>query len=397
MELYTISKQQIEEENARVQAVDSYGILDTLPEKEYDDLAKLASYICDVPVSLIAVMDRDRNWYKAVSNDTLGISEMKRKDSFCRITVEKNELFEIPDTDKDDRFYDNPVVVDGPKVKFYAGYPLINKDGHKIGTLCVIDNVPRKLNLIQREALRTLANQVINNFELRKKTLELEKKETHLVKNNEKLKQFAHVVSHDLKTPLNNIVSLNELVRSDPNNVDLYLEKIDKSITRMKNLINGILTFAESSGRHNLPEATDIYSLVSEIINELPNQEQFTFEINPNLPKINTQKVLLIQVFQNLIGNAIKYNDKENGLVKIGFSYVDSMLIFSVSDNGPGIPEEHYEDIFEPFKRLVNKDEVEGIGIGLASITNILDERGDKIWVESNSPEGTTFSFSWSL
>lgn len=398
MQLNTISKQQqvVGDEVDRIQAVDSYSILDTLPEKQYDDITKLTAFICQTPVSLITIMDKDRNWYKSITGNNNGVSQTPRKDSFCRITIQQNDLLEVSNTTLDKRFNKHPDVIGGSKVRFYAGYPLINKDGHKIGALCIIDTVPRELTLEQKEALRTLSNQVVFNFELKKRAIELEINQEELLKNNHKLDKFAHIVSHDLKSPLKNIISLNHLAQVNPENTDLYLEKIGVSISRMENMIDGVLAFAKSNKKHLPIQKTNTYNVVKEIIENFPDTKTIQFEVNPNLPIINTQTVLLTQVLQNLIENAIKYHNKEGGKVDINFSYIDNRLIFSISDDGPGIPKRYQKEIFEPFKRLISKDEVEGSGIGLAFISDVLNERSDKIWVESNpTNSGVTFSFSW--
>lgn len=159
-------------EKERLEALLNYNVLDTLSEEEYDSVTKLASYICQVPISSISLIDAERVWLKSqVGLD--GVTEAPRETSFCQYTILGDTLLEIPDTLKDDIFKNNPHVLDSPKIRFYAGTPLRTPQGYNIGTLCVNDVVPRRLEEEQKKALTTLANSVMAQLELRKKNLEL--------------------------------------------------------------------------------------------------------------------------------------------------------------------------------------------------------------------------------
>jgi len=158
-------------EKARLQALRKYRILDTDPEKAFDDLTILASHICETPVALISLIDSDRQWFK--SKVGVNISETPREVSFCSRAIEQSELFVVPDASKDPRFSSNPFVVSEPKIRFYAGAPFCSSDGHPLGTLCVVDLVPRQLTSGQENALLALSRQVQAQFELRKNLMEL--------------------------------------------------------------------------------------------------------------------------------------------------------------------------------------------------------------------------------
>jgi len=158
-------------EKARLQALRRYRILDTDPEKGFDDLTILASHICETPVALISLIDSDRQWFK--SKVGVSISETPREVSFCSRAIHQSELFVVPDASKDPRFSSNPFVVSEPKIRFYAGAPFCSSDGHPLGTLCVVDVVPRQLNPGQENALLALSRQVQAQFELRKNLMEL--------------------------------------------------------------------------------------------------------------------------------------------------------------------------------------------------------------------------------
>ncbi|QEM05894.1 PAS domain-containing protein [Mucilaginibacter rubeus] len=159
-------------EDKRLAALKSYNVLDTMPEKEYDAITRLASYICQVPVALITLLDAERQWFKSAYGVDVG--ETPRADAFCNRTIQSDALLEIADSKEDEEFKDNPAANE-MGVRFYAGAPLIDPDGHRLGSLCVIDTKPRKLTAEQRDALRTLADEVMSHLLLRKQKLELEK------------------------------------------------------------------------------------------------------------------------------------------------------------------------------------------------------------------------------
>jgi PAS domain S-box-containing protein len=165
-------------EAQRLQALRQFECLDTPPEQEFDDLATLAARICDAPISLISLVDRDRQWFKA----SVGMSdrETPRDISFCGHTILGPGLLTVADAAADDRFADNPLVVGEPHVRFYAGEPLISSDGHALGALCVMDRVPRELTAAQREALRVLGRQVVALMDRRRQTAELLQSEQRL-------------------------------------------------------------------------------------------------------------------------------------------------------------------------------------------------------------------------
>jgi anti-sigma regulatory factor (Ser/Thr protein kinase) len=166
-----VGSERDETEAARLAALRSYRILDTDPERAFDDLALLASQICDAPMALITLVDADRQWFKA----RVGVSASgtPRSISFCAHAMRQHALFIIPDAREDRRFRDNPLVTGEPGIRFYAGASLTSPDGHPLGTLCVIDRVPRTLRGDQLEALDSLRRQVEAQLELRRNLIEL--------------------------------------------------------------------------------------------------------------------------------------------------------------------------------------------------------------------------------
>jgi GAF domain-containing protein len=157
-------------EKRRLNVLWQYDVLDTIPEALFDDLTELAAGICEAPIALISLVDEKRQWFKSRFGTTL--TETSRDVSFCSHAIKQPDLFIIPDAAKDPRFASNPLVTSDPKIRFYAGAPLTSPDGYALGTLCIIDKVPRELREQQKQALRILARHVVSQLELRRRSKE---------------------------------------------------------------------------------------------------------------------------------------------------------------------------------------------------------------------------------
>lgn len=161
---------QDEAERARQSELDDFRIVDTLEEQAFDDLTRMAASVCGVPIALISLLDRDRQWFK--SRVGLQATETPREFAFCEHAIHAAEpVMMVRDATQDERFAANPLVTGDPSIRFYAGAPLVSSGGQRLGTICVIDRVPRELDARQLETLQFLADQVMRKLEERRQAL----------------------------------------------------------------------------------------------------------------------------------------------------------------------------------------------------------------------------------
>jgi hypothetical protein len=159
-------------ETERLESLHSYQVLDTASEQVFNDIAQLAAFICGTPISLVSLIDGERQWFKARVG--LNVQETPREHAFCQYAMRASNVYEVRDATADERFAQNPLVTGEPNIRFYAGAPLLSPEGQPLGTLCAIDTIPRELTTDQRDALRILARQVMAHLELRRIRLQLE-------------------------------------------------------------------------------------------------------------------------------------------------------------------------------------------------------------------------------
>ena len=173
------------DEPQRLEILAQYGILDTSAEQEYDDLTRLATYVAGTPIAMVSLIDADRQWFKS----RIGVTaeQTPRELAFCAHAIAGRDLFVVPDLQQDARFADNPLVTGDAHFRFYAGMPLVSPEGHALGTLCVLDRVPRRLTPDQEEALRVLGRQVNMQLDLRRHMLKLVRTYAELAGTQEKL------------------------------------------------------------------------------------------------------------------------------------------------------------------------------------------------------------------
>ncbi|SDG87311.1 sensor histidine kinase [Psychroflexus sediminis] len=390
-------------ESQRLEALRSLNILDTLPEQEYDQITKLVASICDTPIALISLLDEDRQWFK--SKIGVDYCETNKKYAFCNLAIQADdELMEVSDTRKDERFHENPLVNGKDQIIFYAGVPLRDKYGYALGTLCVLDHQPRTLSPQQREGILSLANQVIKLFELHAINRGLKKTQKQLKEKNAQLRNFAGVVSHDMKMPLANMIVTIDVLKAkykgklDEAGLD-YLNNLKKSSFQLSDYISNILTHYESDSITNNEDALekfDFHTLVEDIVEMLDIGDDCDITFPEDSDKIYTNRIALEQILLNLIGNSLKYNDKDKIEIHIDFRKEPHFYRFFVKDNGIGIPKDKQKEIFNLFSTAADNDRKgnKGNGIGLSTVKKMIHNLGGKISVNSVEGQETTFEFT---
>lgn len=394
-------------EKERLAALRRYAILDTPPEQSFDDLTRLASYICETPIALVSLIDEKRQWFK--SRVGLGATETPRDLAFCGHAILQDDLFVVPDATKDERFRDNPLVLEDPSIRFYAGTPLVTPDGYALGTLCAIDRKPRELSKAQTKALKALGRRVIAELELRQKNAELRlahlkivMQAKELTRSNEELQVFAHVASHDLQEPLRTITGfMHLLLKQNEDTLDEqskeYLDFAFTGASRMSALIRDMLAYTRIGSLpkpHESVSSKDALKAAQENLQAAICESSTKIELG-TLPSVRGDLSRLTQLFQNLLSNAVKFRREDvTPVIHIDAQRDGDTWHFTVQDNGIGIEPKNQERIFEVFTRLHSQDQFAGSGIGLALCRRIVEQHGGQIWLDSTPGKGSCFHFT---
>ncbi|HJN06831.1 MAG TPA: ATP-binding protein [Bacteroidales bacterium] len=389
------------DEKARQKELDSYSILDTLPEIDYDNLTAIAAEICGTSISLISLIDNQRQWFK--SHHGYDSTETPREHAFCAHAInDPKNIFVIQDARLDERFHDNPLVIEDPKIIFYAGVPLVGEKGLPLGTLCVIDHKSKKLSQNQLRSLTALSNQVMNLLDLRKSKKLLEESFSNLEEKNQDLERFAYVAAHDLKSPLIGISGMAQIFSEEyGSKIDeegkSMLELIKGASNKLRKLIDGLLEYSRcESGLNEKKSKIDLDTLKNEITKLFSYEPGLSIVLRSTITEIYANRTAIDQILINLVANAIKYNDKKITRIEIGVVENDNCYEFYVKDNGPGIEQEDQKKIFGIFEVLTAQDKFgqSGNGIGLATVKKIVERIGGSIKVESELGKGTKFIFT---
>lgn len=411
-------------ELSRIKKLRDYHILDTLPEKSYDDLTKLAAYICKTPIALVSLIDSDRQWFK--SRHGLDASETPRDVAFCAHAILQEDVFIIEDSSKDERFHDNPLVTGAPFVQFYAGAPLITPDGYAIGTLCAINNKPSKLDPDQLEALKALSRQVVALLDLRLTVKDLEemiviKNETEIklkqaietaIEANKAKSRFLALMSHEVRTPMNGVLGTVSMLSQTPltNEQQDYLNLIKMSGDHLLTIINDILDISKiEAGKMELESAPfsykdiirDTISLFSTVTNEKKIYLTFTSDMNqPHF--VYGDSTRFKQILTNLVSNAIKFTNTGGITISADSKEEPENLLnlhISVEDTGIGIADDKINQLFTSFTQADSSitRKYGGTGLGLSICKSLIELMGGNIYIESCLGKGTKFSFKLTL
>ena len=387
-------------EAARADALESLGVLDTEAEAMFDELTRLASEVCDTPMSAISLLDGDRQWFK--SRVGIAESETPIEQSFCAHAVGQTDgSMVVEDATGDDRFRENPLVTGGEGIRAYIGFPLVTDDGVPLGAICAIDTRPRTFSPFQRRTLGTLARLATRQLELRRRVASLERTTASLRSLYDQLDQFAYIISHDLKAPIRHQSSFAMLLEEDfgetlPERAKEYLGLIHASGEKAQGIITDLSEYLHTAqtafgGRHRVALAPLLREVVGLV--EPPESVTVALEVDEDLA-LQSNATALRHILLNLVSNAVKFSARagETAHVHVSGRYDDTELIVVVSDDGPGIAVNDAERVFELFGRGGDVGATAGRGMGLSIARKLAENLGGEISLDSVLGEGATFT-----
>jgi signal transduction histidine kinase len=382
----------------RIQSLMECKLLDTPDEREFDEIVKIAAFICDVPICLISLVDESRQWFKARVG--LEARETPRNIAFCDYAIRSADPLIIPDALEDDRFKDNPLVISGPKIRFYAGVPLEIAPGLRIGTLCVIDSRPRQLDPAQIRRLEMLARQTCDQIRLRRSLYSLEDaaKERAIVAEGSRLaglREMAGGLAHEVNNPLALILAKASLItlHAERKKLDagFILEQskaIAEIVDRIATLVQSLRVFA-GIGSVRKSERVCLLDCVQDALGfcrQKITEAGISLDLSPELAEtfVKGDRILLSQVILNLLNNA---HDSIRSLperkILITAQRAGEWIHFAVEDSGSPISMEIQRRLFEPF--FTTKPTGSGTGLGLSISSGILSSHGGELRYDSKA------------
>ncbi|MGD1903583.1 MAG: ATP-binding protein [Geitlerinemataceae cyanobacterium] len=421
-------------ESERLAELERYKLLDTLPEQSIDDIACLAAQICGTPMSLVSLVDRDRQWFK--SKRGLEASETPRSLAFCAHAIlEPEEILVVPDTHADPRFANNDLVTGPPHLRFYAGKPLVTSNGYALGTLCVLDTQPLHLSDEQLAALAALGRQTVDRFEARRTLQELKRTQVQAVQNAKMaaLGKLVSGVAHEINNPIgfigSNLPHILEYIESTLEALSLYraalpepppefsqrlkeldldyivtdlpkvVGSIEVGVWRISEIVDALKAFVRNNEAErkeidlNATLKNPLLSLESRLAATETRARISITRKYGKLPPLFCCPATINQALFNLIDNAIEAIDAlldrgedRPGHIEIETAADADRIYLSISDNGIGIAPKNADRIFEPF--FTTKRLGLGSGLGLASCYAIVTEQHGGTIVHHPGPEG---------
>jgi len=325
-------------EAARLKDLQGFEILDTPNEKDYDGLVELISQICQCPIAIVNFLDSNRQWYKATKN--LDAKEANREDSFCGHAIMGNDVFMITDATQDERFYDNPDVTGGLRVRFYAGAPIVSSNGYNLGTVCAIDKKPHSLNHSQVTSLKTIAQQVSRLLELRKKNKELIQAANTMVSTQKKVAQMsmterenenyqtAQVLHEEITNAISAVKNYVNQARNDKEHAQEYL---NASVDELNHLTENVMSLSNTLAPVTF-DNENYQACIEKIFRDFEKKERMTIHLNFNGQTgiLKQDKGLMVcRMIQDLLYYASQSQSPNTGLTIQGNKEFDIIFEFN--------------------------------------------------------------------
>ncbi len=398
-------------EQERLQELIRYEVLYTQYEEDFDQIVQLASAICKTPISTITLLDFNKQWFKA----KIGIenTEGDRDISFCGHAIVQDEaIMIVNDALEDQRFIDNPLVLGDPNIRFYAGYPLVSPSGYKLGTLCVIDRIPRSLTPEQELTLKTLGNQVVKLFELRLRNKEVEVRNKLVEDQKIQLQESAAVqskiisiIAHDVRGPVTSLKTMIELTKSKSlteEETAVLLDMLDKQLDGTLDMLTNLVDWGSmllKKGKLSI-SSVNVSAVVDKIFKNLSSMAQLKGNQFQNLVAddvaVMADENTLRFILRNIISNANKFTTNGTINVHVLPNKNDNLISIMVSDTGCGMPSEIQQQLFNPAKRHSREGthKEKGSGLGLILAKEFAEAMHATIEVKSEPGNGTNFSIT---
>jgi len=409
-----------EAEPLRLKALRRLKVLDTLPERQFDDIARLASAICGTPISLLSLIDDDRQWFKARTG--LSVQETHRDHAFCAHAILQPErTLVVNDTARDERFAHNDLVLGAPHIRFYAGAPILSLEGQALGTVCVIDTVPRALTDDQRESLEALARQAAALLELRElnraqdaQTIALRQQMTSALVDDAlphaglrqrqrlaSLGQMTSGVAHDFNNLLQTLTGCMQLIQrksTAPAEVTRLASSAMSTVKSAAKLTAQLLAFSKdhAPAQEPLCVAQEVAAMGELLRRAIGPGIALQFDLLATNAQTLGDPTQLEAAVLNMVINA-RDAMGTSGSIVLSTQLRDvagdaelpdgKYLVLRVSDTGPGMPQEVIQRAFEPF--FSTKGEGKGSGLGLAQVFGFASRAGGTARITSEQGEGT--------
>lgn len=389
-------------EAARVEALKKYNLDPNIQEEEFTALTRIATRICNMPMSLINLVDSEVLWSKAGFG--MDLQDIPRDESVCQFTILDDKPLEIEDLTSNPRFKDKAYVIDNPHLRYYAGVPLQTREGFNIGALCVYDNQVNKLRQWQLECLEILADEVMARLNLRLRQQELEKL-------NQQKDDVLNIVSHDMRNPLMGIMGIANLVKDQGAETEEKLQSmmrlIEESARHLLQNVNDLLdiSYIESGSLQLDPSQINIENSIRDTINlqrAAAKVKQIDLSLQLQLERTEGayDEVRMEQILGNLVTNAIKFTPSGGAVaVRVWFPVESdqdeaSQLKLQVEDTGIGIPEKFMDILFTKYGGHGRRGTAgeKSSGLGLPMLKSLVDAHGGNLDVDSEEGQGTTFT-----